>query len=209
MPDPTDLGALDVVHASLGGLEPSCDSPSRNRVLFQPKRGNGEAVQDVSRLELEVVGAPVLNVKLVGGENVVWGVQSIVRARMLENPRPLLPDHAHRASGLWQLHLHVVPHLYSRHDDHEVEDQDEQVGNGHPALQMLLVARDVARLGARLGPEVEDQEKQHPFGPEKPEADDHADQEHESVDRPRIRGGLHNQSLDHRTISASLKTRRR
>jgi hypothetical protein len=38
-------------------------------------------------------------VQLVDGEDVVGGVELVVRAGMLERPRPLLPDDANRRVG--------------------------------------------------------------------------------------------------------------
>ena len=73
----------DVQHAGLGGLEPAGDRAAGHRVLLDPEDRHREAVQHVPRLQLEVIGLLVLDVQIVGGIDVVRGVQLPVRSGLL------------------------------------------------------------------------------------------------------------------------------
>ena len=87
-----------------------------------------------------------------------------------------LADHAHRLVGRRQDLLDVVPNHDRRHDDDDVAEDDQNVRNRNPPLQMGFFPGDVLRWAPVLGAKLEDQPNHHGFRDDQPKPDQHRDQ---------------------------------
>ena len=153
-------------------------------------------MQHVPGLQLVLVEGVHLHVQLVDLHDVVVGVELPVRAGVDEGPGPLLRDHAHRLLRRGQVLLDVVPDPHRAHDDEDVADEHEQVGDRDPALLALQLAGDVLGLDAVALLELEHQPEEDALAQHEPEADQPEDQHPELVGVARVGGRGRDEVLD-------------
>ena len=81
-------------------------------------------MQDVIRLELEMIGFVEFDVEFVNGLDIVSCTKLLVESWMHKTPGPLLTNNANGFVRRRQLLLDVVPDLDGKNDNHHVTKQN-------------------------------------------------------------------------------------
>ena len=87
--------------------------------------------------------------------------------------------------------------LIAGYENHQIANQNKNVGNGDPALLTLFFARDVLACLSLSLPETENKIEEDEFAQKKPETNDPEDQVHQKINITRIGRGGRDKRFDH------------
>ncbi len=175
-----DLGTDDVISARLGRLEPHRYLHARDGILLHAEVRQKEAVENVHALELNKEIFVNRHMEVVDDEQVVFGAERFVAARVTEPPFELTGHDLHRGGHPGPAHLHVGPgvHLVDGEEEHR------RRGDDRPHHLEGMAPVDVGgRLRGSCGVILPHEPKQDQFGRKEDDAGEHKNEIEEAVDR--------------------------
>ena len=175
-----DLGTDDVISARLGRLEPHRYLHARDGILLHAEVRQEEAVKNVHALELDEEVLVQRHMEVVNDEQIVFGAERLVAARVTEPPFELTGHDLHRGGHPGPAHLHVGPgvHLVDGEKEHRRRWDDR------PHHLEGVAPVDVGgRLRGSGGVILPHEPEQDQFGRQEDDAGEHENEIEKSVDR--------------------------